>query len=305
MEIKMELDEWVGWILDILTHRKQSSFSEKQLPIKDSKLNKQFHCIRNCLSQHSQFFHNNPVTDRLLFPFVKLFPSKGLQTFEIFLIFCSHWLQPLYSSFPSLPFSVSNFIEASLESKDPFLLHIVKQTSLISQLFDSLLCLFTDLLSRETWLRLFDFFFCFSEFPELLFLTIPAFIILLKQDLYAFANKHSLPNEPKEEPSPDSHEDKDAHDQQLESLTRQIQLATQMHDLRLTSDFNQSLLVFTDAFLAKVRLLPATQIIKELQKLLRRCYTRSDSELKYSPLTEQHSTALHYPIFNFTSRLII
>lgn len=279
--------------------------SEKKLPIKSSKLSRQFHSIRNCLCQHSPFFHNNPVTDRLLFPFVKLFPNKGLQTFEIFLTFASHWLQPLYESFPCVSPVLSEFFEAVLVMESPELVHVIKQTSLISSLFDCLLCLFTDVLSREAWLQVFDFLFCFSEYPELLFLLVPALLIILKQDLLDFAKLQNLPEMPNSHPQTDSDQfEPQLEDLQLESLTRQISFANKLDSHKSRPDFELSLAHFTESFLAKIRLLSGTRIIRRLHFLLRKCYSNSLINLRFSH-SEQQSTEFHYPIFKFTTKLII
>lgn len=204
-----------------------------------------------------------------------------------------------------MPPCVSNLTNSLLELEDPHLLHITNQTSLQSLLFDSLLCLFTDLCSRETWLQTFDFLFCFSEFPELLFLLIPAFIILLKEDLFAFAGKHKLQLSPRHSKTASPEGERDAEDEQLESLTRQINLATQLHSLRQKSDFTQSLASFTDSFLAKIRLLSGAKITRKLHQMLRRCYSHSLLEFEFQAPSQRPSTDLHYPIFNFTSNLII
>lgn len=271
-------------------------------------MSRQFHSIRNCLCQHSAFFHNNPVTDRLLFPFVKLFPDKALQTFEIFLTFASHWLQPLYESFPTLSPSLSAFFESVLALESPELLHVSKQTALIGSLFDCLLCLFTDVLSRTTWLQVFDFIFCFSEYPELLFLILPALLILLKNDLLEFARKEKLPMMPDAQPNsithPADHPEQQLQDLQLESLTRQINFASKLNSHKTRPDFELSLVHFTESFLAKIRLLSGAQIIRRLHRLLRKCYSNSLITLRFAH-SEQASTEFHYPIFKFTTELII
>lgn len=244
-----------------------------------------------------------------MFPFVKLFPEEGLKTFEIYLTFSSHWLQPLHASFPSLPHEILQLFESVLKFEDPGLLHIIRQTSLITRLYDSLLSQFTDLLSRECWLQIFDFFFCFSEYPELYLLVVPALLIIFKSDIVSFANQNDLPMELIQDPPNVLENIQDAEDllqdQRLESLTQQINFTTKVQNHTLTSDFRISLSHFTEAFLLKLRLVSGTRIVKQLHILLRQCYEQDLFCFKYSPSSNRPSTDLHYPIFALTSRLII
>ena len=222
--------------------------------------------------------------------------------------FSTHWLQPLYTSFPSLPPCMLEFFESILSLYDPTLLHITRQTCIISKLYESLLSMFTDVLSKETWLQVFDFIFCFSEYPELFYLLIPSMIILLKTDMINFAKKEGLQSTPlSDDPSildNIKQSEKLLEDEQLSSLTRQIQFASSHKFKKINHQFEFSLSQFSESFLSKLRLLSSTQIIKQLHIILRKCYKNSLINFSFSQ-SQTPSTDLHYPIFDYTSQLII
>jgi hypothetical protein len=230
-----------------------------------------------------------------------------MRTFEIFLAFASHWLQPLYPSFPSLPPTILMFYESIISSFDSSLLHITRQTCIISRLYESLLSLFTDVLSKETWLQIFDFLFGFSEYPELFYLLIPAFIIILRTDFVNFATKENLPKSRiKENQDILDHieeSEKLLEDEQLDSLTKQIQFANNLQSHQLPEKFEFALAQFSDSFLSKLRLLTSSEIIKTLHVLLRKCYSNSLINFTFSSV-QQPSTDLHYPIFAYTQLII-
>ena len=103
-----------------------------------------------------------------------------------------HYQQTWYEGYPAEPIGVLNAVEQILEREDPKLLGHLRANAFTPQVYcwPLLKTLFTDILSKEDWLRLMDHLFTYKDDPELLLFFCAALLIVSRQTL--LGQVHSL-----------------------------------------------------------------------------------------------------------------
>jgi hypothetical protein len=123
----------------------------------------------------------------MIFPFIKVIPNDDLLVFEIILALITHYQQTWYEGYPAEPIVVLNAIERVLEVEDPKLLSHLRGQAFTPQVYawPILATLFTEVLPREDWLRLFDHVFTYREDPELIVFYCSAWLIAQRTTIIA------------------------------------------------------------------------------------------------------------------------
>ncbi|NXO04254.1 TBC31 protein, partial [Rhinopomastus cyanomelas] len=148
----------------------------KEYPIKSRKLLRVLQRTLSALAHWSTVFAETPYIPSLVFPFVKLFQNNQLICFEVVTTvvvnFCQHW----FEYFPNPPVNVLSMIENLLAHHDKELLQHLIKCSVTSQVYawPLLETLFSEVLTREEWLKVFDNIF--SNHPSFLLMTVVAYI---------------------------------------------------------------------------------------------------------------------------------
>jgi len=122
---------------------------------------------------------------QMVFPFIKVIPNDDLLVFEIVVALIVHYQQTWYEGYPAEPLVVLNAIEQILELEDPKLLSHFRANAFTPQVYawPILTTLFTDVLPKADWLRLFDHLFTYRDDPELLIFYLAAFLICSRTTL--------------------------------------------------------------------------------------------------------------------------
>ncbi|KFP35379.1 TBC1 domain family member 31, partial [Chlamydotis macqueenii] len=169
-------------LLDKGTH---SAFVNIQndYPIKSRKLLRVLQRTLSALAHWSAIFAETPYIPLLAFPFVKLFQNNQLICFEVVATvvvnFCQHW----FEYFPNPPVNILSMMENVLAHHDKELLQHLIKYNVTSQVYawPLLETLFSEVLTREEWLKVFDNIF--SNHPSYFLMTVVAYIICSRAPL--------------------------------------------------------------------------------------------------------------------------
>ncbi|XP_054241318.1 TBC1 domain family member 31 isoform X2 [Indicator indicator] len=156
---------------------------QKEYPIKSRKLLRVLQRTLSALAHWSAIFAETPYIPLLAFPFVKLFQNNQLICFEVVATvvvnFCQHW----FEYFPNPPVNVLSMMENVLAHHDKELLEHLIKYSVTSQVYawPLLETLFSEVLTREEWLKVFDNIF--SNHPSYFLMIVVAYIICSRAPL--------------------------------------------------------------------------------------------------------------------------
>ncbi|NXJ93783.1 TBC31 protein, partial [Corythaixoides concolor] len=169
-------------LMDKGTHSAFVNF-QKEYPIKSRKLLRVLQRTLSALAHWSAIFAETPYIPLLAFPFVKLFQNNQLICFEVVATvvvnFCQHW----FEYFPNPPVNVLSMMENILAHHDKELLQHLIKYRVTSQVYawPLLETLFSEVLTREEWLKVFDNIF--SNHPSYFLMVVVAYIICSRAPL--------------------------------------------------------------------------------------------------------------------------
>ncbi|XP_013363374.1 PREDICTED: TBC1 domain family member 31 isoform X2 [Chinchilla lanigera] len=156
---------------------------QKKYPIKSRKLLRVLQRTLSALAHWSAIFSDTPYLPLLAFPFVKLFQNNQLICFEVVATLIINWCQYWFEYFPNPPINILSMIENVLAFHDKELLQHFIDHDVTSQLYawPLLETVFSEVLTREEWLKLFDNIF--SNHPSFLLMTVVAYNICCRVPL--------------------------------------------------------------------------------------------------------------------------
>ncbi|NP_001350082.1 TBC1 domain family member 31 isoform 9 [Homo sapiens] len=156
---------------------------QKKYPIKSRKLLRVLQRTLSALAHWSVIFSDTPYLPLLAFPFVKLFQNNQLICFEVIATLIINWCQHWFEYFPNPPINILSMIENVLAFHDKELLQHFIDHDITSQLYawPLLETVFSEVLTREEWLKLFDNIF--SNHPSFLLMTVVAYNICSRTPL--------------------------------------------------------------------------------------------------------------------------
>ncbi|XP_039380277.1 TBC1 domain family member 31 [Mauremys reevesii] len=154
-----------------------------EYPMKSRKLLRVLQRTLSALAHWSAIFGETPYIPLLAFPFVKLFQNNQLICFEVVATVIVNWCQHWFEYFPNPPVNVLSMVENILAHHDKELLQHLINYSVTSQLYawPLLETLFSEVLTREEWLKVFDNIF--SNHPSYFLMMVAAYIICSRAPL--------------------------------------------------------------------------------------------------------------------------
>ncbi|XP_072459257.1 TBC1 domain family member 31 isoform X2 [Notamacropus eugenii] len=169
-------------LLDKGTHCAFLNIHEKY-PIKSRKLLRILQRTMSALAHWSAIFGDTPYLPLLAFPFVKLFQNNQLVCFEVIATLIINWCQHWFEYFPNPPINILSMIENLLAHHDKELLQHYMNCGVTAQLYawPLLETVFSEVLTREEWLRVFDN--VFSNHPSFLLMIVVSYNICCKAPL--------------------------------------------------------------------------------------------------------------------------
>ncbi|KAM8966814.1 TBC1 domain family member 31 [Pelodytes ibericus] len=155
----------------------------QEYPIKSRKLLRVLQRTLSALAHWSAIFGETKYLPLLSFPFVKLFQNNQLICFEVVASVITNWCQHWFEYFPNPPINILGMVENILVHHDKELLQHFVNYGVTSQIYawPLLETLFSEVLTREEWLKLFDN--VFSNHPSFLLMAVAAYIISSRSPL--------------------------------------------------------------------------------------------------------------------------
>ncbi|CAL8336982.1 unnamed protein product [Gadus morhua 'NCC'] len=161
-------------------------------PIKSHKLQRGLQRVLSALAHWAAIFGETEYLPLVAFPFVKLFQNNPLLCFEVVATVIVNWCQHWFEYFPNPPLNVLSMAENVLAHHDPELLRHLVERGITSQLYiwPLLETLFSEVLTRDEWLRLFDN--VFSNHPGFLLMACVAYVTCCRAPLLLCTQKQDF-----------------------------------------------------------------------------------------------------------------
>ncbi|KAJ6663117.1 hypothetical protein lerEdw1_010710 [Lerista edwardsae] len=156
---------------------------QNEYPIKSRKLLRVLQRTLSALAHWSSIFGEMPYVPLLTFPFVKLFQNNQLICFEVVATVIVNWCQHWFEFFPNPPINVLSMVENILAHHDKELLQHLMSYNITSQVYawPLLETMFSEVLTREEWLKLFDNIF--SNHPSFFVMVVAAYVMCSRTPL--------------------------------------------------------------------------------------------------------------------------
>ncbi|XP_034063579.1 TBC1 domain family member 31 isoform X1 [Gymnodraco acuticeps] len=165
---------------------------QDKYPIKSHKLQRGLQRVLSALAHWAAIFGEVEYLPLVAFPFVKLFQNNPMLCFEVVATVIVNWGQHWFEYFPNPPLNILSMAENVLAHHDKELLQHLVDCGITSQLYvwPLLETLFSEVLTREEWLRLFDNIF--SNHPSFLLLACVAYITCCREPLLLCSQKEDF-----------------------------------------------------------------------------------------------------------------
>ncbi|XP_030606506.1 TBC1 domain family member 31 [Archocentrus centrarchus] len=161
-------------------------------PIKSHKLQRGLQRVLSALAHWAAIFGEVEYLPLIAFPFVKLFQNNPMLCFEVVANVIVNWCQHWFEYFPNPPLNILNMAENVLAHHDKELLQHLVDCGITSQLYvwPLLETLFSEVLTRDEWLKLFDNIF--SNHPSFLLMACVAYITCCRDPLLLCSQKQDF-----------------------------------------------------------------------------------------------------------------
>ncbi|TNN32820.1 TBC1 domain family member 31 [Liparis tanakae] len=161
-------------------------------PIKSHKLQRGLQRVLSALAHWAAIFGEVEYLPLVAFPFVKLFQNNPMLCFEVVASVLVNWGQHWFEYFPNPPLNILGMAENVLAHHDQELLQHLVDCGVTSQLYvwPLLETLFSEVLTRDEWLRLFDN--VFSNHPAFLLMACVAYVSCCREPLLRCSHKHDF-----------------------------------------------------------------------------------------------------------------
>ncbi|KAK2500281.1 hypothetical protein MC885_018931 [Smutsia gigantea] len=159
----------------ILKQDLTGNFENKENELSDGLNKKRLQILLKGYGEYPMKYSDTPYLPLLAFPFVKLFQNNQLICFEVVATLLINWCQHWFEYFPNPPINILSMIENVLAFHDKELLQHFIDHDVTAQLYawPLLETVFSEVLTREEWLKLFDN--VFSNHPSFLLMTVVAY----------------------------------------------------------------------------------------------------------------------------------
>ncbi|KAG6578002.1 tbc1 domain family member 31 isoform x4 [Phytophthora cinnamomi] len=130
----------------------------------------------------------------VVYPFVKIFRENDLAAFEASVSVMLHWCGDFLISLPYPPVFAMSAIEKELARRDAQLYDHFTRYQVTSEEFawSLLKTIFTEVLSEDEWMCLWDHLFSYSDTPQLLFVAVLAYLSYFRTALLASCDRFSI-----------------------------------------------------------------------------------------------------------------
>lgn len=161
-------------------------------PLKSQKLQRGLQRVLSALAHWAAIFGEVEYLPLVAFPFVKLFQNNPMLCFEVVATLIVNWCQHWFEYFPNPPLNILSMVENVLAHHDKELLQHLVDCGITSQLYvwPLLETLFSEVLTRDEWLRLFDNIF--TNHPSFLLMSCVAYVTCSREPLLQCSQKQDF-----------------------------------------------------------------------------------------------------------------
>ncbi|CAJ1062028.1 TBC1 domain family member 31 [Xyrichtys novacula] len=165
---------------------------QDKYPIKSHKLQRGLQRVLSAFAHWAAIFGEVEYLPLVAFPFVKLFQNNPMLCFEVVATLIVNWCQHWFEYFPNPPLNILSMVENVLAHHDQELLQHLVDCGITSQLYvwPLLETLFSEVLTRDEWLRFFDNIF--SNHPSFLLMACAAYITCCREPLLLCSQKQDF-----------------------------------------------------------------------------------------------------------------
>ncbi|KAM9851444.1 TBC1 domain family member 31 [Aulostomus maculatus] len=165
---------------------------QDRYPIKSAKLQRGLQRVLSALAYWAAIFGETEYLPLFAFPFVKLFQNNPLLCFEVVATIIVNWCQHWFEYFPNPPLNILSMTENIIAHHDQELLQHLVDCGITSQVYvwPLLETLFSEVLTRDEWLHLFDNIF--SNHPSFLLMACVSYVICCREPLLLCSQKQDF-----------------------------------------------------------------------------------------------------------------
>ncbi|KAH7492564.1 TBC1 domain family member 31 [Phytophthora ramorum] len=165
-----------------------------QYPLQDNRIFRRLHRILSAIVYWCPAFGEASYLPAVVYPFVKIFRENDLAAFEASVSVMLHWCGDFLVSLPYPPVFAMSAIEKELARRDAQLFDHFTQYQVTSEAFawSLLKTIFTEVLSEDEWMCLWDHLFTFPDTPQLLFVAVLAYLSYFRTALLAACDRFSI-----------------------------------------------------------------------------------------------------------------
>jgi hypothetical protein len=166
----------------------------EQYPLKNQRQLRRLHRILSAIAFWCPAFGEVSYLPAIVYPFVKIYRENDVAAFEASLSILLHWCRDFMVSLPYAPVFVLSAIETQLESIDSQLHdHFVKHDISPEIYAWSLLkTIFTEVLSDDEWMCLWDHFITASDKPWMMQVAVVAYLSYFRTALLSAKDRFSI-----------------------------------------------------------------------------------------------------------------
>jgi hypothetical protein len=165
-----------------------------QYPLQDSRIFRRLHRVLSAIVYWCPAFGEVSYLPAVVYPFVKIFRENDLAAFEASVSVLLHWCGDFLISLPYPPVFAMSAIEKELARRDAQLHDHFTRYQVTSEAFawSLLQTVFTEVLSEDEWLCLWDHLLTCSATPQLLFVAVLAYLSYFRTALLAACDRFSI-----------------------------------------------------------------------------------------------------------------
>ncbi|GMF23545.1 unnamed protein product [Phytophthora lilii] len=167
---------------------------KEQYPLQDGRIFRRLYRILSAIVYWCPAFGEVSYLPAIVYPFVKIFRENDLAAFEASVSVLLHWCGDFLVSLPYPPVFAMRAIEKELAQRDAQLYEHFTQYQVSSEAYawSLLKTIFTEVMSDDEWMCLWDHLFTFSDIPQLLYVAVLAYLSYFRTALLAACDRFSI-----------------------------------------------------------------------------------------------------------------
>lgn len=166
----------------------------EQYPLQNSRLFRRLHRVLSAIAFWCPAFGEVSYLPEVVYPFVKIFRENDLAAFEASLSVLLHWCGDFLRSLPYSPVTILSTLDKELQRRDPQLHSHMVQYQITAEVYawSLLKTIFTEVLSEDEWMTLWDHFITYTDKPQLLYVAVLAYVSYFRTALLGASDRLSI-----------------------------------------------------------------------------------------------------------------